>query len=398
MTCPVIQNSALRRLFLDRHRLLAPPHGAGTGADLLQLITELGFVQLDSINTVERAHHMILFARRQSYRPAHLTRLFEQDRLLFEHWTHDAAIIPMAFYANWSLKFARDAAVIKGRWKNWGRDGFEEKFDAVLEHLRTHGACGTAEIGRDEKRSSGGWWQWNPSKTALEYLWRAGDLAISRRDGFKKIYDLTENVVPDGFRHAHASQNDLISWFCEEALNRLGVGSPTEIAAFWDVVSIAEARQWAETAKAAGRVIDVEVCATDGTTRPALIRPETLAEIADLPDPSNRVRILSPFDPMLRDRQRAERIFGFDYRIEVFVPAAKRKYGYYVFPILEADRMIGRIDMKRSKGVLNVTGLWPEHGIRFGKGRMARFLAELDRMARFSGCHDVTFAPDWLKT
>ena len=118
-----------------------------------------------------------------------------------------------------------------------------------------------------------------------------------------------------------------------------------------------------------------------------------------VPAPLDRIRILSPFDPALRDRDRAERLFGFAYRIEMFVPAPKRRYGYYVFPVLEGDRIIGRIDMKadRSVGQLNVTAFWPETGIAMGKGRLARLEDTLDRAAVFGGCDRVVYAPDWIR-
>ena len=122
-------------------------------------------------------------------------------------------------------------------------------------------------------------------------------------------------------------------------------------------------------------------------------------ERADIPDPPGRVRLLSPFDPLLRDRNRAERLFGFHYRIEIFVPAAKRRYGYYVFPLLEADKLIGRVDMicRRQTGDLSVTGLWLEPGVRASKGRMRAIEAELDRHRRFTGMDRIVFEDGWIR-
>ena len=125
MTLPILGNEPARRLFLDRHALIEPPSGPAKGADLLALIRRLGFVQVDSVNTVERAHHMILWSRRQSYRPENLARLLERDRALFEHWTHDASVIPTEFFRWWKLRFARDAERIKERWTGWQGAGFQ---------------------------------------------------------------------------------------------------------------------------------------------------------------------------------------------------------------------------------------------------------------------------------
>jgi uncharacterized protein YcaQ len=396
-----LNNSQARRLFLDRHALLEQPAGSAKGADLLNLVSRLGFVQLDSINTVARAHDMILFSRRPSYRATDLKRLYERDRALFEHWTHDAAVIPMAFYPHWHLRFQRDAELLAKRWKNWRRDGFEEKFGQVLDHIRDHGPIGSSDIGENEKKSSGGWWDWHPSKTALEYLWRSGSLTVVGRNGFQKLYDLTERVIEErlcpGVTPCDAPAT--VDWLCNAALDRLGFATSGELAAFWDTVSTQEARDWCARQQEAGTIEPAEIECADGSLRKVFLRPDTAAQAKDLPPAPGRIRVLSPFDPALRDRKRAERLFGFHYRIEVFVPAAKRVYGYYVFPLMEGEKLIGRIDMKahREEGALRVRALWPEARVKWSATRMRKLEAELDRVARFAGLDRVEFADDWLR-
>lgn len=395
-----LDNRTARRLFLDRHALLEQPSGPAKGADLLALITRLGFVQLDSINTVARAHDVILYSRRPSYRPRNLTRLYAAGGL-FEHWTHDAAVIPMQFYPQWHLRFERDAALLKARWKNWRRDAYEAQFATVLQHIRDHGPVSSSDVGKDEKKGSGGWWDWHPSKTALEFLWRSGALAVTGRQGFRKIYDLTERVVDEGLHAGHLPCDEAatVGWLCNAALERLGFATPGELAAFWDTASPAEAKAWCAAEEQAGRLQRIEVMQADGQPRGCFARPGTADAAAGLGPAPGRMRVLSPFDPALRDRKRAERLFGFHYRIEVFTPAAKRKYGYYVFPVLEGDRIAGRIDMKaqRDRGALAVTAFWPERGIRWSPARSARLEAELDRVRRFAGLETVRFADGWLR-
>jgi uncharacterized protein YcaQ len=316
---------------------------------------------------------------------------------LWEHWTHDAAILPAAHFGHWKHRFARDRDRLVARWTGWQRDGFTEKFDAVLDHVARHGPVTAAEVGRDEPRARGGWWDWHPSKAALEYLWRVGDLAVTRRDGFAKVYDLAERVLPAQHRDASPSAEDTRDWACASALDRLGLATPGELAAFWDAIRPEEARLWAQQALARGEVVEAEAEGHDGTPRRVLIRPETLA--APVPEPPGRIRILSPFDPALRDRARAERLFGFRYRIEVFVPEAQRRYGYYVFPVLEGARIIGRLDARarRDAGALHLRAFWPEPGVAMGAGRIARLDAELDRLARFAGLDRVTRDQGWLR-
>ena len=397
MILPLLPNATARRIFLHRHALGDAPIGPAKGADLAALITRIGFVQVDSITTVERAHHMILFARRQSYRPEHLKPLLETNRALFEHWTHDASILPVALFPHWQHRFARDTHRLRDNWKSWFRDGYEAKFDEILTRIATHGPVTSTDVGVGEARGKGGWWDWHPSKTALEWLWRTGQLSITRRDGFQKVYDLTERVIPDAHRRATPDIRETTNWACTSALDQLGFATATELAAHWNAVPIADARAWCQGERAAGRLIEIAVQNADGTLRPAFARPDILSEAP--PEPPTRVRILSPFDPALRDRARAERLFGFHYRIEVFVPEPKRIYGYYVFPILEGARIIGRIDMKshRDQGVLKVRAVWPEHGTKLTPSRRARLDAELHRMARFSGCDRVEFLPGWQR-
>ncbi|MGY9046411.1 hypothetical protein P775_25790 [Puniceibacterium antarcticum] len=397
---PTLDNRAARRLFLHKHALAEAPTGPSRGADLLALIQRLGFVQIDSISTLERAHHMILFARRATYRPQNLAPLLERDRCLFEHWTHDAAVIPTDFFPHWQLRFQRNATAMRARWKSDRRAGFEEKFDTILQQIETHGPVSSADVGSGEERSSGGWWDWHPSKTALEYLWRSGDLAICHRENFRKFFDLTRRVIPAATHGHRPAPQDSINWLCEAALDRLGFATPGEIAAFWDTVTPAEARTWATEQRAKGSLIDIDVANADGSLRRHLARPDVLQQAEQAPTPPNRLRVLSPFDPALRDRNRTQRLFAFHYRIEVFTPAAKRRYGYYVFPLLDGDRLVGRIDMKadRKTASLAITALWPEPGLRWSDSRHKRLTAELARLQRFASLDHITFHPDWMRT
>ena len=393
MTAKRLRGEAARRLFLARHGLAGerPP-------DLLGEIERLGFVQIDSIATVERAHHMILASRRKTYRPQHLKTLHERRREVFEHWTHDAAAIPTRFYPYWRLRFRRDEARLLDRWRRWRRDGFEARFEEMLAHVREAGPVMARDVGGDEPRGGGGWWDWHPSKTALEFLWRTGALAVSGRQGFQKQFDLAERVIPAERLAESPSEEDTIDWACSAALDRLGFATAGEIAKFWDLATLDEAKAWA-----AGRLgeslVEIEVEGRDGKMRRMFARPDVMDAAAEAPKPTAAIRILSPFDPALRDRKRAAWLFGFDYRIEIFVPEARRRYGCYVFPVLEGDRLIGRIDMKRegAGGPLAVRAFWPEAGVDVGSGRRERLDRALERTARFAGADGVVFAEGWLR-
>ncbi len=400
MSIPRLTNAQARRLFLQRHALLEPPSGAAKGAALAGLIDRLGFVQVDSVNTLARAHDLILWSRRPSYRPQSLRWLNDRARATFEHWTHDASIIPMTFYPHWRLRFARDRARLHGRWKDWHGEQFHGELDRVLAHVADRGPVSSGDFAGERAEKSTGWWDWHPSKTALEYLWRSGDLAVTRREGFRKLYDLSERVVPPEVLNArHPDIDETVDWACSAALDRLGFATSGELAAFFDLITPAEAKRWVDAARNSGRVIDVEVACVDGNLRRSVGWPGVIEEAEALPEPGPRLRVLSPFDPALRDRKRAERLFGFHYRIEIFVPEAKRRYGYYVFPVMEGTRLAGRIDMAAQPGrtCLTVRAFWPEAGVRMGAGRQKRLTDEIARVAALAGCGDVTFEAGWIR-
>jgi uncharacterized protein len=389
-----------RRLALHLQGLAAPPRRRLSTAGVLDLIERLGFLQVDSISTVARAHHMILFARNETYRPALLKRLHEDERALFEHWTDRiASLLPVRFYPYWRLRFAREQAMIEARFRRWFGDGFALELEKLMERIRAEGAIRARDLEALRARPAAGWWDWHAGKTALEYLWRTGRLAIAGRDGFQKIYDLPERVIPEAARRHSPGETELIEWACRSALERLGVATPGEIARFFGLVSQGEAKAWCARHLGGAAVPAVVGSANGAPPRRMLARPDLEQVLAASPEPPPRLRALNPFDPLLRDRARLARLFGFDYRIEVFVPAGRRTYGYYVFPLLEGEALIGRLDMRadRAAGVLEVNALWMEPGRRLTRGRARRLEAELDRIRRFVGGNSIRFADGYLK-
>jgi uncharacterized protein YcaQ len=394
-----LSNPLARRLFLHRHALSEAPTGAATGQALADLISRIGFVQVDSINTVERAHHMILFSRRQTYRPEALKPLLDRDRRLWEHWTHDASILPIETFPYWKHRFARDETRLHDNWRRWFREGYEAQFDTILQRIADSGPLTSTDVGEGEARGKGGWWDWHPSKTALEWLWRTGRLAITRRDGFQKVYDLTERVVPAALLQTEVSLDDTVAWACRSALDRLGFATAPEIQAYWNAVPKEAVAFWVKAALARGEIVEIAIEGADGSSRKSLARPDVLTMAEACPEPSARLRVLSPFDPALRDRARAEFLFGFYYRIEVFVPEPKRRWGYYVFPVLEGDRLVGRLDAKafKAEATLRIKAYWPEAGVRLTKARADKLDAELRRLARFAGCDRVDYLPGWQR-
>ena len=377
-----------RRLVLHLQGLTRPHHRAfGPEDTVAEAIDRLGFVQVDAIPQIERAHHMILHARGQSYRPCDLDRLHCAGAL-FEAWTHDASYVPSRLWPMWKHRFRRSRERLRGKFLRWQGSGCLDRCDGLLARIRERGPLRASDL--DGHGRTGEMWSWSHDKAALEYLWRTGELAITARENFRKVYDLPERAIPSEYFEAEISEEAFIDASCRMALNGLGWATPTTIARYLDHVTIAEARGWLARQ------------GTDTTTQVRIDRREfsARADVGSLlnamPEPPSRIRVLSPFDPVVRDRERLGWLWGFDYRIEIYVPAAKRRWGYYVHPLLEGSRMIGRIDARanRAQGTLDVRRFWLEPGVRWTGGRRERLEAELRRQCRLAGVGRIA----WLET
>ncbi|HEY1638848.1 MAG TPA: crosslink repair DNA glycosylase YcaQ family protein, partial [Rhizomicrobium sp.] len=254
MSAPfTISNEQARALILARTFLSDARADAGAAATV-QLIRRLGYVQLDPIRVVERAHHHILFARNSAYRPKQLERLqAEEPALFFENWTHDSSLIPIEFYPYWQHRFA-DTRKRIAKWRE--RFGNDRILKTVRAHVEKQGAVRARDLLHLGGRT-GPWWGWGPAKAALEFLWRSGQLAVVRRSGFEKIYDLAERSIPASLREAKLSRSEVVGWACSEALQRLGAATPKMLSDFWGHASIAEAQAWIAAEKKRRRLVDV---------------------------------------------------------------------------------------------------------------------------------------------
>jgi uncharacterized protein YcaQ len=305
---------------------------------------------------------------------------------VFEHFTHDASVLPMEMLPIWRRQFERMKRRVGGSWYvGIAEDGLVNE---IMTRIREEGALCTRDF--DTKREVDAMWHRPPHKKALDYLWYAGELATCHRDGVIKYYDLAERVFPADLAGEALSEEAQVDGLCEAALARLWVASLGEVRKFWEAAEVSEVAAWAERR----RPVAVEIEGADGTWSKAIACDDIEARLESAPEPVQRMRILNPFDPAIRDRVRLKRLFGFDYTVEMFVPAAKRQWGYYIYPLLEGARLVGRIEVKgeRKTGVLRVEQLWWEPGVRPSKARAARLEAELGRFARLAGLNTVDWA------
>ncbi|WP_204844766.1 winged helix-turn-helix domain-containing protein [Paremcibacter congregatus] len=378
----------MRRLWLETNGLAGQPSGA---PDPVQIIKKLGFVQLDTIQNVSRAHHHILWSRNEKYREPMLDELLRSKQDIFEHFTHDASVLPMDFYPVWQRKFR------KIRQKTDGSKYYEDLKnsiwqDEVKSRIAAEGPLSTRDFDskiKGEKKM----WSRPPHKQVLDYLWYVGELSTSYRENFQKFYDLPERVIPHNIRTQVLSDQEQLEGLCHAALSRLVAGSLKEIKNFWEAKEIKEVKTWVE--QNPDQIIPVEWETASGSYIKSFALNNIEERLQNISPISSRMRIINPFDPAVRDRTRLKHMFGFDYKIEIFVPAAQRRWGYYVYPLLEGERFVGRIEVKadRKAGCLNVLNFWAEEGIKWGVGRQQKLDRELLKFANLVNIDKVI----WVK-
>ena len=389
MTLLSISNRDARRLWLDRQGLAASPTGALNDESLMAIIEALGFVQLDTIRIVARAHDHILWSRNQNYRENDLDGLVKK-RLAFEHFTHDASVLPMSFYPYWRRQFDRMRRTVEShRWHEMMPS--KKECAAILDRVAKEGPLSTKDFETTVRKKKKEAWVRPPHKVALDYFWYAGVLATCHRRNFIKHYNTREQVIPESYLKKELSDGRQTNWLCDNALSRLGFASDGDLQRFWDAMDLAEVKSW--TKKQRKKLTEVEIKCAGGGTYKAWAPAEIEETLEALKPPTSRLRLLNPFDPVIRDRNRLGRLFGFDYRVEMFVPAAKRQYGYYVYPMLEGDRFVGRIEAKadRKKGCINVENIWWEKGVKATRARLNKLDSELERMGRFIDARDINW-------
>ncbi|WP_120499684.1 winged helix-turn-helix domain-containing protein [Roseovarius sp. EL26] len=377
-----IPNKQARHLWLWTNGLSEAPTGP---LDVMGLIRNLGFVQIDTIRNVTRAHNHIIWSRNQNYREGMIWDLLAK-RELFEHFTHDASLIPMEYLPMWRRQFRRlGEKVSKSDWYQSGLG--QEEISSIRKRIELEGALSTHAF--ETKADKREMWARPPHKKALDQMWYSGELATCHRENFVKYYDLGERVFPASASD-HGNDADHINKLCNQAIDRLSVATTGEIQRFWDAMNAQEAK----TGASGQNLVPVSVQGADGLYRDAWAVADIEERLLKLTHPTIRLRILNPFDPMIRDRIRLERLFGFAYRNEMFVPKAKRRWGYYVYPLLEGDRFVGRLELKadRAQGGMQVIGFWPEPGVKWGAVRLAKLDAELQRFARLAGITAVHWA------
>jgi len=375
-----------RALLLAAQGLDARPRRRATKADVLAAIRRMGVLQIDTIQVVARSPYLVLWSRLGDYEPRWLEELLAEGAL-FEYWAHEACFLPVESYPLFRHRMM-DAGSMG--WK-YSRALMEKRdeVERLLETIRERGPVRSADFERTDGKA-GGWWEWKPEKRMLESLFTAGELMIARRENFQRVYDLRERVLP-GWDDAHLPPRDEVDRaLVLDSVRALGVARGRWVADYFRMPKRGTP-QVAERLADEGALLRVEV---EGWTGPAYLHPDhrETAERAAAGEIRPRLTtVLSPFDPLVWDRARGSELFGFDYRLECYTPAPKRRYGYFVLPVLRRGALVARLDPKahRREGVFEVRALYLEPGVRVTRGLVDDLARALRECASWHGTPEV---------
>jgi len=356
------------------------------GWALRRVLDRVGLIQIDSVNVLSRAHYLPLFSRLGAYDAGLLDRAAHRaPRKLFEYWGHEASLLPVATQPllRWRMERAGDDA-----WGGVRRIQRErpELIERVLADVRERGPIAASEVVEEERPArTGPWWDWSDVKRAFEWLFWSGQITSARRRGFERLYDLPERVLPrEVVATPTPSLEDAQRELVRIASRAMGVAAEKDLRDYFRL-PVAEARARVEELVEAGELWPVEV---EGWTVPGYVHRE-----ARLPRSLHARALVGPFDSLVWERPRVERLFGFRYRIEIYVPKPKRIHGYYVLPFLLGDRLVARVDLKadRVAGVLRVQASHAEDDAP--PETAAELAVELERMAGWLGLGGVAVQP-----
>jgi uncharacterized protein len=406
----VIAPQLARRLAIVRQRL-AGPQPTADPAGVLGLVRELGCLQLDPISVVARSDRLVLFSRLGAYDPEALETLLWKDRALFEYWAHAASIV---LTEDFPIHRAMMQSYLhgKGSWPRRVREWMAENAPLerhVLEELERNGPLPAR---RFEDRSAKSWEStgWNTGRNIgrmLDFLWIQGRILVAGRSGQNKLWDLAERCLPQWTPREDLGERERVRRAAQKSLRALGVARVRQIQQHYVRGRYPGLESVLQELVAEGLVVPAEIRGPDGPwPGPWYLHAEDLplVEALERGEWDGRTTLLSPFDNLLCDRSRTEQLFGFEFRLEIYVPKAKRRYGYYVLPILHGDRLIGRIDaaMDRRASRLDVHAVHAEPGAPATKGPAEAVAGAVEALGSWLGAREIAYGrilgpPAWKR-
>lgn len=365
-------------IVLGHQGLLHPTTEKGKKA-VLQTIEALGYVQLDTLSVVARAHHHTLWSRLSGYNENYLSVLLE-EKSIFEYWSHAASYLPMRDY-RFSLPQKKAYESGKSHW--FAQDKKMNKF--VLERIKTEGALQSKDF-EFKREGPGNWYEWKPAKRALEQLFMEGKLMVEKRQGFQKVYNLTDRVLPVGIDTAMPTEKETAEYLIRNAMQAHGIVTEAEITYLRTAFKASVTKALRHLLKD-GELEEVKIA---GLEKPYYIG----ANYGSFPDTKtnkNRIHFLSPFDNLIIQRKRIQTLFNFDYMIECYLPESKRTYGYFTLPVLYNNTFVARFDPKadRANKTFYIKSIHFEKAFKPDVAFNNTFALKLKEFAAFNGCDKI---------
>ncbi len=384
-----------RRLMLGAQRLAGPAPKRPTRKRMLDTIQQIGVLQIDSISVVERSHHLVLWSRLGNHPTEWLHELYYEERALFEYWSHACAFTPIELYGPFRRRMLNHERLRSKRATEWIEEN-QDVLDHVVEFVREHGAVSARSFDPPEGAEKAEAWAWygnKPTNLALDILWTNGTLMIDRREGFQRFYDLAERVHPEWNDAAHLpTEDEALDLIATRTLRALGVATAAWLPDYYRSNSASGLIPRRRAGEVLQRLIELDVAV------PARIRgidadAVVWKELVGRRIPLSRTTLLSPFDSLIWDRQRAAELFDFDIKLEAYTPKNKRQYGYFSLPILYRDELVGRLDSKvhRKERLLTINSLHlePEFIGKDDERFYASLAATLDDFMAFNGADET---------
>lgn len=369
-----------RLLMLASQGLLTPPSRPASKTEVLECIRRMGALQIDTIHVVARSPYLVLWSRLGDYSPAWLDELLAEGKL-FEHWAHAACAIPIEDFPYFRRRMLDELSGWREA-KSWLEEHAEVS-GMVLERIRREGPLKSVDFESPQK-PAGGWWNWKEEKLALECLHTAGVLMTQRRENFQRVYNLRERVLPDWDDARTPDRDEMRRVFILRTVRAMGVATLAWIPDYYRLHKNGTADQVRKSTDE-GDLIQAEV---EGWEEPVYLHHENIPLLKVVQNGNltpTLTTLLSPFDPLVWDRNRARALFNFDYSIECYLPQPKREYGYFSLPILRRGALVGRADAKahRKQGIFEVKALYLESGVNASDELAADLAGAIQSCARW---------------
>lgn len=377
---------------------------------LNRIFDQLGYIQIDTINVVERAHNHILWTRLPGYENRMIHDYQTVDKKVFEYWGHAMSFLPMSDYRYFLSKMKRFEDPSHPWVLNMYKNG-KHLLEAVMDRIRKEGPLSSKDFSRPDNQKGGTWWDWKPAKFALEYLFWRGDLMVAERRNFQKIYDLTERVLPSNIDTSLPSEKEIAKYLVKRALKAMGIANEKEINKFLQPDAARDSDFRAVDREMISQTIydyiedkiitTIQIDGKKGNVN--YILSETVNDPTYTGNSDKKIHFLSPFDNLIIQRDRIKRLFNFEYTLECYVPAPKRIHGYFVHPILYGDQLVGRIDpktdRKTKKFIIDHVSI--EEGFEPDDEFFEKFSGKIFELAKFNHCNSISIEitkPPKLKT